>query len=79
MKIKIRLKDPDTLHDAISDAVNESEILGLSEEEARAVKDARKEEYMEIAGEWFEYGEYVMLELDTEAKTMKVLPNKNKK
>lgn len=72
MKIKIYLKDPDTLYDAISDAVDEVEY-DLPEDELELLKEKRKEKYRELATEWFEYGEYVMLEMDTDKKTMKVL------
>lgn len=73
MKIKITLKDPDTLYDAVSDAVDNLVIDGLSEDELEAVKEKRKDTYREMAGEWFEFGEYVTLELDTETETIKVL------
>ena len=77
MKIKITLKDPDTLYDAINEAVDEMEISLSSEEEVEAVKNIRKEEFRDLAGKWFEYGEYVTLELDTEKETMTVLSLKN--
>ncbi len=75
MKIKITLKDTDTLRDAITESVEtEVETLKLDDEEAEVVKEKRVEKYMNIAEDWFEYGEYVTLELDTEAKTMVVVP-----
>lgn len=73
MKIRIYLKDPDTLYDAINDALEE-ETFGLTnQEEINLLKEKRAESYRELAGEWFEYGEYVMLEMDTEEKTMRVV------
>lgn len=79
MKIKITLKDPDTLYDAISDAVNELEIDGLDSDELEAVRELRKETFREVAAEWFEFGEYVTLEMDTEEQTIKVLTLKELK
>ena len=78
MKIKIYLKDPDTLYDAISEAVDEI-ADGLPTDESEALKEIRKEKYRELATEWFEYGEYVMLEMDTDKKTCKVIPVKELK
>lgn len=76
MKIRIYLKDPDTLYDAISDSV-ENIQTGLSAEATEKIKEAHKEEYIELSRTWFEYGEYVMLEMDTEAKTCIVIPVKD--
>lgn len=73
MKIKIYLKDPDTLYDAINDAVAEIET-GLSASETDAIKEVRKKEYKELSKKWFEYGEYVTLEIDTEKETCIVIP-----
>lgn len=75
MKIKIYLKDPDTLYDSINEAVDET-VDGLPNDESEALKEIKKEKYREIANEWFEYGEYVMLEMDTEEKTCRVIPVK---
>jgi hypothetical protein len=75
MKIKIYLKDPDTLYDSINESVD-SLKLDLPEEELDAIKELRKEQYREIADDWFEYGEYVTLELDTDTREMRVIPLK---
>ena len=73
MKIKIHLKDPDALYESISEALA-GETFGLTKEsEIEKIRESRQEEYMEIANKWFEYGEYVDLELDTEEETLTIL------
>lgn len=74
MKIRIYIKDPDVLQESIDEAVDAVEMPGLSQEEADAAREVRKEQYRDIADKWFEYGEYVELEMDTDAKTMVVVP-----
>lgn len=78
MKIKITLKDPDGFCDAIRDAARESvnAISGISEDEAEELEDSRHEEISASLAKWVEYGEYVRIEFDTEAKTATVLPVK---
>lgn len=72
-KIKVTLKDPDVLYDAVEEQV-ESELQGMPDDEAEAVHDLRVEKYQEIASTWFEYGEYLTIEIDTDAKTARVVP-----
>lgn len=78
MKIRIQLKDPDSLHDAVRDAVKASMKAFapgiLSDRECDLITEPRIENAMEIAGRWFECAEYVTLELDTTAQTMVVVP-----
>lgn len=75
MKFTVTMKDPDTLHDAINEAVAEEvrEMPNLDAEEKADLAITRSEKYMELAGKWFEYGEYLRVEIDTEAKTITVL------
>jgi len=77
MKFKVTMKDPDTLYDAINDAVDDLKIEGLSNEELEAIKEPRKEAIRELCSQWFEYGEYLTVEIDTEAKTCTVLKQGN--
>ena len=74
MKFKVTMKDPDTLHDAIADAVKELSITELSDDEMEAVRETRKESIGNICAEWFSYGEYLTVEIDTDAKTCIVVP-----
>lgn len=74
-KIKVTLKDPDTMYDAVQDFVDEElKASNLPEDEQEAVKDLRVEKYSEAVGKFFEYGEYLTVEIDTDAKTARVVP-----
>lgn len=76
MKIKVTMKDPDTLHDAIDEAVREelTQNESLDQDERELLAESRSEKYGEIAQKWFEYGEYLTVEIDTDAKTCVVVP-----
>lgn len=76
MKIKITFKDTDALEECIKDSLEDLVIEGLSEEEMNSIKETRKLEILELSSKWFEYGEYINLEIDTEEKTCIVLENK---
>lgn len=69
MKIPVTFKDPDALSDAIDDAVRKdvAQIFGLNEAEQEAVFRVRRERVQKQVGKWFRDGEYVELEVDTEA------------
>ena len=76
MKFIVQMKDPDVLHDAIDEAVTEEveKMEGLDPDERQAVIDTRKEKINELCcSKWFEYGEYLRVEIDTEAKTCTVI------
>lgn len=78
MKFKVQMKDPDTLHDAIADAVEEEMTLeGLTDpEERESILELRKERAQKVAAKWFQYGEYLTVEIDTDAATCVVVPNR---
>lgn len=77
MKIKITMKDPDTMPDAVEEAVRaEVEAMGLPEDEADSLIEMRAEKAREKLSKWFEYSEYLSVEFDTEAMTATVLPVK---
>lgn len=73
MKIKVTLKDPDVLDDSIREVVDMFTVGALTNEELEAVKELRKESYHRIADKWFQSGEYLTVEIDTEAQTCIVL------
>ncbi len=79
MKFTVTMKDPDTLHDAIVDAVaNEvAAIADLDEDEREGVEETRRERITELCNKWFEYGEYLCVEVDTDAGTCVVIPRGN--
>ena len=77
MKLRVTMKDPDTLIDAVDDAYRElvKEFIekGLSERAANAAADAETEEMREFASRFFKYGEYLTVELDHKAGTINVV------
>lgn len=78
MKFRVTMKDPDTFDDAVKDAAKESleQIEGLDDDERAALLDARIESIKNKVGGWFEYGEYLTVELDTETGSATVVETK---
>jgi hypothetical protein len=76
MKFQVTMKDPDTLHNAIREASTEAvAALDLeSDEEREAVLEARIDKVQTVCSKWFEYGEYLTVEIDTDAGTCVVMP-----
>lgn len=75
MKFRVTMKDPDTLGDAIKDAVKSS-LMGLeTEEEREAVAEIREQNTSESCRQWFKYGELLTVEIDTMAMTCVVVVN----
>lgn len=75
MKVRVTLKDPDTMPDAVDEAaaklkrpagVDEDEWEGICEERAAKAKAV-------ISHKWMQYGEYLDVEFDTEAMTATVI------
>lgn len=76
MKFTITMKDPDGVYDCIEDAVKDSlKASGLPGDEQDALKEVRGNKIREVTGKFFEYGEYVNIEIDTDAGTATVLPS----
>ena len=74
MKIKITMKDPDTMHDAVQNTViKEVEAIGLSDDEFESIVELRTERVRAKMAKWFEYGEYLTVEFDTETMMATVL------
>lgn len=73
MKIRITYKDPDALQDCIKDALADLTIEGVNDEEMELIREKRQEEIAKMCGKWFEWGEYLNVEVDTEKETIKVL------
>ena len=77
MKFRVTMKDPDTLYEAVEEAVaNSVKGLDLTEEERDEVAEVRAEKVRDVCGSWFEYGEYLTVEIDTEQMTCEVVPRK---
>ena len=74
MIVQVKMKDPDTMYDAVQDAVEkEVKAMGLPKDEADELIEIRTNKVRDKMGKWFEYGEYLDVEFDTEAMTAKVL------
>lgn len=74
MKFRVQMKDPDTLHDSIRIAVEEQVgYLNLPLDEAEVLCEKRREKIADICSRWFRYGEYLTVEIDTDAKTCTVV------
>lgn len=70
-KLRITLKDPDGVHDAIEDFISKTRPDRLSDDEWYDIKDIRREGLN--LKPWVEYQEYVTIEIDLEAKTAVVV------
>lgn len=79
MRFKVTFKDPDALGDAIQDAATAS-VEAMSNitdsDEKNIIEESRKDAAKKICGLWFEYGEYLTVEVDTEEFTCRVIPTK---
>lgn len=74
MKFTVSMKDPDTLQDAIYEAVRtQIPIVGLDANELDMIRERRAETIAALCTNWFEWGEYLRVEIDTDAKTCTVL------
>jgi hypothetical protein len=72
MKIRVTFKDPDNnMSEQATKAVNQ-QFPGLS----AAAAEIEAENAVEKCGRWVEYGEYVTIEIDTEAGTATVVPKR---
>lgn len=71
------MKDPDGVGDAIRRAACDSVAAnGITDDkEIETLIELREEKIKEVTKRWFEFDEYLTLEIDTEAKTITVLPS----
>lgn len=73
MKITIQLKDPDTMYDAVNDAVADDLASDMPDDERKALHEIRTDKIRDKLSKWFECGEYLTVEYDTEADTLTVV------
>lgn len=75
MKFNVTMKDPDGVSESVKVAVEKSvkAIEGLSESEREKIIESRTEEVNEALSKWFSGGEYLTVEIDTEAETAVVV------
>jgi hypothetical protein len=80
MKILVTFKDPDTLHDAVTDAFERADKpVDLEAEEWKMIRESRRDSAVDkITADFMEYGEYITIEFDTEARTARVVPRREK-
>jgi hypothetical protein len=69
MKIKIQFKDPD----AIFEIVNGKHPLPPDEDDITPRMEKQRDDFSD---EYFEYGDYGMIEIDTETMGARLLPRK---
>lgn len=75
MKLRVTFKDPDGPSECVRDAaaLSLATITGLSENERDALLEKRTGQLRDSMRRWCEYGEYVTIEIDTEADTAIVI------
>ena len=75
MKFKITMIDPDGAYDSLQDAAKQAaaEVTGVDDDEREALVEYKMDKIQGIAKQWLEYGEYLTVEIDTEANTCTVL------
>ena len=78
MLIRIYLKDPDGVYESIDDAVrgHVQTVDGVrpNDDAYEDLVTARRKSADKELARWVEYGEYVTVEIDTVAKTARVVP-----
>lgn len=76
MKVHVTLKDPDSLYEAVEDAVKAlPKPDGIDDKEWESLREDRAEAAREaITRLWMPYGEYLAVEFNTETGTATVLP-----
>lgn len=67
MKVLITLKDPNCLYGLYKK-------IGTLTEEQEEAYEAQKKKLNDVLTRWFKYGEYLKVEVDTEAETCTVVP-----
>jgi len=75
MKFKITMKDPDGFYDSVQDAAEEwaNQVTGVDDDERENLVESKREKLGEILKQWFEYSEYLVVEIDTDANTIAVV------
>lgn len=74
MKFVVMMKDPDGVHEAVSSAaIGAADAYGGSAYAKAAIAERECDWAREVMGEWFEYSEFAFIEVDTDAKTARLL------
>lgn len=72
-KLYVTMKDTDTLYEAEREFSKE-DIKHLSTDEQELLLERRTEKLGAITNRWFEYGEYLTVEIDIEDESIRVVP-----
>ena len=77
MKVRVTMKHPDCVSDAIQEAARASvSELELGDNERDLLVESREADIESKLSRWIEYNEYIRIEFDLDAMTATVLPVK---
>lgn len=79
MKVRLTMKDPDALYDAVAEAVaaDVKKLEGLTDQERDDLAETRREKVRgRIVENWMEWGEYLEVEFDLDAMSATVIGRK---
>jgi len=74
MQFRVTMKTPDALEEALTEAVVQSGISGDSGEDIYCKQVDAIQDTTALCRKWFEHGECLTVEIDTEAQTCTVVP-----
>lgn len=71
MKLKMTLKDPDGVYESIQEAAIKElkAATGITQGERESLIESRHKAISESCRPWIKYGEYLTIEIDTDAGT----------
>lgn len=77
-KFQVTMKDPDGSFESIREEAERqvNAMPDLDDDERDTLIDKRVEKLNEFTEQWMEYGEYITIEFDTDAKTATVVKKK---
>jgi hypothetical protein len=76
MKFRVTFKTPDVVEDCIREAIGDEKWeKKLTDEFTQDDNDSVRETLDLVSNKWFRYGEYVTIEVDSEADTAIVIKN----
>lgn len=78
MKFKVFMKDASALYYAIHNAVEAIPTENVGMKELKKIRKLQTKELNKLCKLWFEDGEYLTLEIDAEAKSCIVIPQRKK-
>ena len=73
MKFTITMKDPDGFANSVQEAARQHTEILEDEEERDIIVQEREDKLRGFLKTWFQYDEYLTVEVDTVTKTIKVL------